>query len=255
VLASGFLDQLMADAWPAEVTEYVGSSRLRWASGVTRRANSCLAIGDDDQIPEIVARATDFYTARAAVPLFLVSTASAPPAMPSHLKSLGFESAAHTFIQTASSAVVAATASDPDAWDAEVTSELNDAWFETYWEAESSDHRPDRSRSIYRDVLPCADKAAYVAVVESGVTVAVGQIVVRDGWAGIQCMATNPTHRRQGAAGRVLAHLAQQALARDAPNMYLAVMAENQGAQRLYERIGFSTAHDYCYYVQQEQFE
>jgi N-acetylglutamate synthase len=239
----------MADAWPAEVTEYVGGSQFRWASGVTRRANSCLAIGADDQIPEIIARATEFYRQRGAPPLFLISSASAPPAMASCLESLGFASAAHTFIQTASSAIVAASGSALDAWDVHVTSELSDAWFDTYWDAESSDHRPDRSRSVYHDGLLRADNAAYVAIVESGETVAVGQIVVRDGWAGIQCMATNPAHRRRGAAGRVLAHLAQEALARDAPNMYLAVMEENQGAQRLYKRIGFSTVHDYCYFV------
>ncbi|MGH9113708.1 MAG: hypothetical protein ACRDZN_15630 [Acidimicrobiales bacterium] len=51
------VDELMANAWPPQVVESVGSWRYRWASGVTRRANSVLAIGEAGDVDELIARA------------------------------------------------------------------------------------------------------------------------------------------------------------------------------------------------------
>jgi N-acetylglutamate synthase len=246
---TAFIDQLMANAWPPQVTEYVGASRLRWASGFTRRANSCLATGDDDHIDEIVDCATEFYRERGHAPVFLVSTASAPPSMASHLESLGFASTSGTMLLTASTEAVAAARPTPTGWAVEVTNSPTDAWFDTYWSVESQRDRNDAQRSICRNVLLRRDSAAYLSVLESGRTIAVGQAVIEGDWAGIQCMATDPTHRRQGAATEVLTRLAQHALTTGATDLYLAVMHDNTGARRLYEQIGFSPAHDYSYFT------
>jgi N-acetylglutamate synthase len=245
---SAFLDQLMADAWPPTVSEIVGRSRLRWSSGFTRRANSCLAVGDDDEIPAIVERATEFYSMRNADPMFMVSTASAPSSMASHLRSLGFESTARTLLQTASSAAVAASCDRANAFVVESTAEVTDAWFETYWTVESKRDRDDAARTTCRDILGRTTGACYVSLLAAGQTVAVGQIVGQQQWAGVQCMATLPSHRRQGGAAVALGHLADRALGMGAANMYLAVMHDNHGARSLYERAGFSTAHEYSYY-------
>jgi N-acetylglutamate synthase len=249
VRESAFLDELMANAWPPEVTEHVGRSQLRWASGFTRRANSCLCIGEDEQVDEIVARSTEFYSIRHAVPAFLVSTASAPPSMSARLQALGFELTARTLLQTAPSASVAAAGTDAGGWDVLSTAEPTDAWFETYWAVESSRNRDDSDRRVCRSMLGGVGRAAHVALVEAGETIAVGQIVVEQGWAGVQCMATHPRHRRRGAAGVVLRCLAQKAVDLDAANMYLAVAHANTGAQGLYERAGFSAVHEYSYAV------
>jgi N-acetylglutamate synthase len=246
---TALIDQLMANAWPPEVTEFVGTSRLRWASGCTRRANSCLAIGEDDQIDEIVSRATNFYRQRGQAPVFLVSNASAPPSMASHLENLGFTSTARTMLLTASTAAVAAARTTPTGWAVEVTETPTDPWFDTYWSVESQRDRNDAQRSICRNVLLRRDSAAYVSVTESGRTIAVGQAVVEGDWAGIQCMATDPTHRRRSAASEVLTRLAQHALNTGATNLYLAVMHDNTGARRLYEQVGFSPTHDYSYFA------
>jgi N-acetylglutamate synthase len=245
---SAFLDHLMADAWPPTVSEIVGRSRLRWASGFTRRANSCLAVGDDDEIPEIVARATEFYSMRHAEPVFMVSTASAPPLMASHLRSLGFESTARTLLQTASSAAVAASCDGANAFVVESATEMTDAWFETYWAVEATRDRDDAARTICRDILGRTMGACYGSLLAAGQTVSVGQIVVEQQWAGVQCMATLPSHRRRGGAAVALGHLADRALEMGAANMYLAVMHDNHGARSLYERSGFSTVHEYSYY-------
>ena len=60
-------------------------------------------------------------------------------------------------------------------------------------------------------------------------------------------MATLPAWRRRGAAAVVLGCLAEQASDLGAENVYLAVMQSNAGARKLYESVGFSTVHEYCY--------
>jgi N-acetylglutamate synthase len=158
-------------------------------------------------------------------------------------------STARTVLMTASTAPVAAATTTPLGWTVDATEAATDGWFDTYWAVESQRNRDDAQRSICRNVLLRRDSAAYVSVIESGCTIAVGQVVVEGDWAGIQCMATDATHRRRGAASVVLTHLAQHALALGASNLYLAVMHANTGARRLYEQVGFSPAHEYSYFA------
>jgi N-acetylglutamate synthase len=244
---SCLLDQLMANAWPPLETEYLGATRLRWASGFTRRANSCLPVGTDEQIGEIFEAAKAFYTARKADPIFLLSTASAPPSMESELREMGFEATAHTVMQVAQSDRVATPEFRGREWVVETSDEPGDAWFMTYWAVESTRDRNELQRTVCGSILRGSGRATYVSVLESGETIAVGQVVVEGGWAGVQCMATRPLWRRRGAAAVVLGCLAERAVELGAENMYLAVMQSNAGARKLYERVGFSTVHEYCY--------
>ena len=244
----------MADAWPPQITEYVGRSRLRWASGLTRRANSCLAIGDDDEIPSLVAAATAFYARQSREPVFFVSAASAPPSLAAHLSALGYSPKAHTRVLTAAATEVAAlagsgAASGTAGWTVDVVDEVTDDWFEAFWDVDSARSLNATHRTICRDVLLRAPGAAFASVVEAGKTIAVGQLVVNGLWAGVQCMATAVSHRRRGAASAVLGALATRSIGRGVANMYLAVMDNNAGARRLYEQLGFSPAHEYSYYV------
>jgi N-acetylglutamate synthase len=245
---SAFLDELMADAWPPQVTEYVGRSRLRWALGFTRRANSCLVVGGDDEIPEILARATEFYESRATPPVFLVSTASAPPSLADRLQTLGFEATAETLLMAGPCVAALRGRLDVAGWVTETSPFASDAWLETYWGVKSVRDRDPLDRKVCRSMLLETGQAAYVSVVESGETIAVGQIVVDQGWAGVQCMATRLVHRRRGAAAIVLGSLAGRAIEMGAQNMYLAVMHSNSGARELYERLGFSRVHEYSYF-------
>ena len=94
------LDELMANAWPPVVVEDHAGWRFRWAQGVTRRANSVLAVGADDSVPALVAKAERFYERRRATTTFLVSAASAPPSLVDHLARHGYESSARTTFES-----------------------------------------------------------------------------------------------------------------------------------------------------------
>jgi len=80
---------------------------------------------------------------------------------------------------------------------------------------------------------------------EGGRTLAAGAIAFGHGWASVHGMRTAQQARGQGLAGRVLAGLAQAALARGFERVFLQVEAGNAAARSLYRRAGFATA--WCY--------
>ncbi|MNS49561.1 putative acetyltransferase [compost metagenome] len=65
-------------------------------------------------------------------------------------------------------------------------------------------------------------------------------------------MRTEQSQRGRGLAGRVLAGLAQAALARGVERVFLQVDAQNQPALALYRRAGFETRWQYCYWQRQQ---
>ena len=240
------LDELMANAWRPMVVETYGGWRYRWAGGMTRRANSALAVGTDASLPELVDRAEAFYAARAAPTLIQVSTASAPQGLVAYLHARGYRSTARTLVAASAPRDVLdrTTPSVPT----EVTEAPTDDWFRTYWSVESARGRNRTDMAVCRDfLLRPRLPAAFVAARSGSEVVGVGQIVFERGWGGVQCMATDAAERRQGVARAVLNALAQEALSRGATRLYLAVAASNGGASALYESAGFRPTHEYTY--------
>jgi N-acetylglutamate synthase len=248
VSGAALLDTFMANAWPAVEDESHDGWRYRWADGATRRANSALALGTNGNIADLVARAEAFYRRRSAPTSIQVSTASAPPELPAYLLSSGYRSTARTLVQIAQTSEVLERARPT--FDAEITGALTPQWLDAYWSVESSRHHNEATKAVYRDVLLVPRLPTIFACAHRPDGIAgVGQLVVERNWAGVQCMATSPDHRRGGIARNIIGHLAQQASKLHIGQMYLAVMANNDPATALYANIGFRTMHEYSYFT------
>ncbi|MGQ0832357.1 MAG: GNAT family N-acetyltransferase [Microthrixaceae bacterium] len=247
------LDELMANAWPPAVVETHSGWRYRWADGVTRRANSALALETNDSVGELVAGAEAFYEERGAPALIQVSTASAPPSLAGYLHARGYRSTARTLVEEASTRdVVDRTRTASCELEIEISEAPSDGWFNSYWSVEAMRGRSAADMDVCRRVLLAPGLPTAFATARRGSEViGVGQLVIEQGWGGIQCMATDPAHRRLGVAGAVLKGLAEEALHRDATRMYLAVMADNDRAFALYESAGFRVVHEYSYFAGQ----
>jgi ribosomal protein S18 acetylase RimI-like enzyme len=209
-----------------------------------------LAIGEAGDVDELIARAERFYRSRDARPLFQVTTASTPRSLVGELEARGYRPAARTLVLDAATDVVADNTMTAPRFARRVDLHPTEGWFDAYWSIERTRGRTPGDDAICRDVLlRPALPTSFVTVVDGQEVIGVGQVVVEHGWAGVQCMATPPAHRRRGAASAVLNALAVQALALWAERMYLAVMADNAGARSLYERAGFRPVHEYCYFT------
>ncbi len=122
-----------------------------------------------------------------------------------------------------------------------------DAWFDTYWSV-SRASAGAAARAVCRDVLLAPPlEMAFVTAVVDGTAVGVGQVVFEGEYAGVQCMATRPSHRRHGVGSAVLRAVARRVEESRVERMYLAVMADNVAARALYERSAFAAVHEYSY--------
>ncbi len=120
----------------------------------------------------------------------------------------------------------------------------DDAWLELY----------GRSGPAAREVIGGGDHVALArltadAAGEAGrELVGIGRGVVTGRWLGLSAVEVVPAYRRRGLARAVLAALGAWGADLGATGAYLQVAADNDGAIRLYDRLGFRLDHQYRYY-------
>ncbi|HTE86146.1 MAG TPA: GNAT family N-acetyltransferase [Dehalococcoidia bacterium] len=239
------------DAWPADEVQELDGWRLRFARGVTRRANSVWpnqTTGPLTLEPRLDTVET-FYATRGQPSCFQLCPASRPGRLETLLKSRGYVRAAETAVQVAPIQTVLTQALLPSDASVRIFDTPEEEWLATYCQAEAvSESEADIRRAILQRIRR---PTAYVLLSTGSQTVAVGVGVLDKGWVGVFCMATLGEFRRRGAATGVLHALAAWGARHGAREMYLQVMRENAPAVGLYGRLGFHTAYDYHYRIAQ----
>lgn len=247
------IDRATAEAWPALETVELDGWLLRFTHGVTRRANSVLAIGGEPAaLPERVDAAERFYAQRQAPARFLVSDASASAALAPLLAARGYRSEVRTIMMAASVEVVELATKWAAPWRVELADRLDERWFCAYGsEDRPSQATPVRERMLREVLLVPPAPALFVTVTGPGhgSPTAVGQLVLHDCGGSVQCMTTVPARRRRGGATAVLHAMASAAAEAGVDHLHLGVEAANAGAIALYERAGFAPSHEYLYLV------
>lgn len=244
------LETLSASAWPAAEVASLAGWRLRFAEGVTRRANSVWP-NHAEPGPDLetkLRQAEAFYAARRAPARFQISPAAQPADLDAQLAQRGYQPVAATAVQIAPVSDILQRTRPLRAYphfEVEVSEEYAEEWFTFYAAVE---HAGDAQLDVRRAILQrIAQPTAFAGLQIGGETAAVGLGVLEAGWLGIFCMATNPGFRRQGAASAILRTLAIWAQLYDARQAYLQVMDENSAAKALYHRVGFKTLYSYHY--------
>ena len=229
--------------WPAyEVRESHGWL-LRYADGVTKRANSVFPAGAADDLDAAITAAEAFYRARGAPVVFSVDEA-APAGLDAELAARGYTVIDPTLIMTRP----LDGAWDPPVHTVSLAGAPSPGWLERWWQADTAPRRGmdgmvegAAAERILRGV-----PSTYAAI-GGGVPDAVGRLTVTGGWAGIYCMAVRPGARRRGLGRALLAGLLDAARAEGAERAYLTVVAANAGARALYAGAGFVEAGGYHY--------
>ena len=242
----------MASAWPAARVADEHGWRFRFTEGVTRRANSVLAVGEPDDLAGAIEAAERFYADLEAPPVFYISEASAPVGLSEALEARGYTSSATTWILWSETADVLAATADAPELTLEVAGHAGDAWFDTYWLVEATRRDSAAEAAVLREVLLRPDAPAVFVTARDPaaevVSMAVGQAVLQDRWACVQCLATRPEARRRGAGTAILSRLAGEADRAGADRMFAAVMADNPASLGLFERASFRRSHRYSYF-------
>jgi ribosomal protein S18 acetylase RimI-like enzyme len=234
----------LADAgWAAPERARVGGWDVRFAAGVTKRANSAWpAAGagaplSGDQVGAI----EQLYRARGIVPAFQLCPADDAAAR--LLVGRGYTVADDTAIMTARIAESWAVA--PQVL---LAAEPSAEWLATWW---AVDGRGGGAELEVAQQILAGTPALYGSVSSGGRVVSVARLALVDTWGGLYCVATLPEARRQGFSALVIETLL--AAARDehgVQDAWLQVLASNSGAQALYaSRFGFAEADRYRYFA------
>ncbi len=239
----------MARAWPSGITERIAGWTLRYTGGVTRRANSVLAVGMPADVGEAIAAAEDFYEQLGAAPVFLVSDASTPSEVGMALADRGYVEDAPTWIIHRGLDASTPEVAERSDWNVDVADAVTDAWFDAYWAVEGGRRGPTAVR-VFREVLLRPESSTrFVTVGEAGSVLAVGQMVAVGESACLQCLATVPAGRRRGAGSAVVDVLTREAALLGARVVFGAVMADNDASLSLFGRLGYERSHQYRYLV------
>ncbi|SEG41944.1 Acetyltransferase (GNAT) family protein [Nonomuraea solani] len=207
---------------------------LRYAGGVTKRANSVLALDVPDDLDDAIAAAEAFYGERGLRCVFSVGP-GATPGLDAELERRGYEVVDPTVIMAGT------PVAEPDR-EVRIEERPWRAWLEAWWAVDGRyGSGVDEAERICTGV-----PAWYAAVEEDGVPLAVGRGVPQGDTLGIYCMATMPEARRRGLARAALRGLVRHA---GAGSAYLVTTAGNEGAQALYRSEGFEIADRYHYRV------
>ncbi|PIW26693.1 MAG: hypothetical protein COW30_13715 [Rhodospirillales bacterium CG15_BIG_FIL_POST_REV_8_21_14_020_66_15] len=247
------LERRAAQCWPPFSQGLLEGWCLRFSEGVSRRANSVLALDEtgDSPLDLRIDAAEKYYNQRGLPCRFQVSGAVQPRGLDAELERRGYGIEARTLVMTAPATAVLENLAGRTAPEvrARLFSSPNAAWFQVYG-AGLAEGRERGLRCRLAEGLP--SPRAY-AVVDSGKEpAAAGAAVLSDDWALVLCMATREDFRRRGHGTRVLAALAGWAAeAGRARRLFLQVESENAPAMALYHLAGFHAAHTYYYRTQQ----
>jgi ribosomal protein S18 acetylase RimI-like enzyme len=127
-----------------------------------------------------------------------------------------------------------------------ISSAPDDGWMDFWWRGDGRGG-PDQ-QAVARQILG-RGRALYAVVRAGEAVTAIGRLALVDDWAGLYCLAVDPSVPRQGLALAVIRALLQEATTLGTQRIWLQVVAENAPARALYDRLGFRTASQYHYRV------
>lgn len=239
------IEQVAFQSWPGLEVQKLGGWHLRFAHGITQRANSVWPSESCQDIDQTVAEVEAYYHTRGLPARFQICPASQPCDLNEALDGRGYQWVGRTAVQHVEVDKLLLLAQGRSGLSVELAPLPSAAWWECY---AAADKVETRSVAVRQGI--CARigvPVCYATVLYEGRVIAVGSATVDAGWIGFFNIATLPQFRRMGAATQLMACLGKWGQHERATNAYLQVTAGNEAALRVYERLGFTTGYFYHY--------
>ena len=245
------LEPVLARSWPALETESIGSWTVRFAAGLTRRANSVLPRAPrrkrgQTAVCSWLEGVEEAYRRRGLPARFQVGPQSWPADLAVRLQARGYVETGRTLVLTAPLTELSCALEGSRSNGRRVSDEPTDEWLDTWSTAFGRDAKAAAvARAILHAIEP---RCVFVAVSTGPVRAAVALGVVDGRWLSIQSLATLAHYRRRGCARTALATLADWGAVMGARDAYVAVEATNP-ARRLFDGLGFTERYSYSYFT------
>ena len=223
------------DAFPSLKQVLAGDFLLRFAGGVSRRANSVNPLrAEPGDIPAAIGAAEQLYRVQKQATIFRVPT-MVDPALDSELASRGYTSEGETCVLHGPIGQLGAAA-DPEV---QLLAAPEPDWLAAMSFLQG--HTAEQSATYSRIVSAIAVPARFALLRVGGEPAALAYGAMHGGLLCYESVITDPARRRQGLARRVVGALALWARDAGAKGACLQVEASNAPARALYDRFGLAT--------------
>ncbi|MEM7044922.1 MAG: GNAT family N-acetyltransferase [Pseudomonadota bacterium] len=235
----------MLTSWPALSVAFDGDWVIRLADGVTKRSNSvtCLA-ADDAELNRRIDGVEAIYREHGQPAIFRLSPL-ASPALDDRLDRRRWRRFDETIVMACDDADLGDRTDQPDADEVVIVTRPNRTWLEGCYRIDGSDSTHLATLETMLDRL--VPKAGYASIGNGETFDALALIVVDAELAGLFEVLTVEEKRQQGLAQKLLGQLFTWSRQQGATTAWLAVVAENLPAVRLYEKLGFREVYRYHY--------
>lgn len=236
------LEGLAHRTWPCRRDERLGDWILREADGFTRRANSCLAIGDPaTPLDDAIDQAEAWYRARDLEPCVKICQDS-PDGLDSLLEARGWSLATPSLVMQRNLGQKSSVL--PPEFSASAIPDSD--WLRTIslWDTEP----PDKARR-HRELAQRIHTAGFLYWTTSEGILAVALVSMDGTESFLYDVVVHPERRNRG-IGRAFCQAALDwASSCGTRSMALQVLESNEAAQALYTALGFAEHHRYHYRV------
>ncbi|MEP7035565.1 MAG: GNAT family N-acetyltransferase [Dermatophilaceae bacterium] len=240
------LERLMVEGWPPIERAELGGWLMRAAQGFTNRANSVLPLGDPGiPLSAAVDRSESWYDDRGQRALFCLFgpvgfTVDDDP-LGRELLGRAYGPSKRTLVLTASTAALPPETTHTSGARVHLDAMPSPAWWSTW--AGDGNAAPPAARSV----MTGSPEQLFASLEVDGAVVGVARLSFAHVWAGVTAVHVSPGHRRAGVAMQLMGALGDEARARRIRSVYAQVAQANSPSQRLFERLGFNTHHEYVY--------
>jgi N-acetylglutamate synthase len=235
------LEATAARGWRARETRESHGWVLRADAGYTSRANSVLPAAQlTVPLDAALDEAREWYADR-GLPLQIQLPLHARRLLDAELGERGWPATPDTWVLVGRLDTLRADGSAAD--DVHIAAAPDEAWVARF--------RDGAMPAAAQALLTRHDRAGFAEVRRDGTTVAIARGAVDDGWLGVTAVEVDPDARRQGLAQAIMRALWQWAAdVHGATRSYVQVVADNDAALTLYERLGYWQHHVYRYRTQ-----
>ncbi|MDY0871978.1 GNAT family N-acetyltransferase [Dongia rigui] len=228
------VERLCHHAWPSLDEERHGDWVFRFSNGLSRRGNSANPLGPEADDVSAMLQAADAAYPRHGLPVLVRVPALLDASVERDLSARGFASEGET-LTLYCDLPPGHMRRDPDVLIAPAPTE---DWLQRIWALKDLSAK---DRATYRAIVAALDvPSAFMALNIGGALVAMGFVAIDDRLLCIESLITDPAHRGQGHAKRLVGAMLAFGITQGVEGACLQVVADNEPAIRLYRGMGFS---------------
>ncbi|WP_238162690.1 GNAT family N-acetyltransferase [Cohnella sp. AR92] len=241
------IEELSLNHWQSLSTLLYDGWVLRFADGYTKRANSINPLHHStEDLDKKIRECEKIYTDNRLPTVFKMTPFSLPANLDQVLEGKGFSRVDPTSVQTLDLESIR----EPDRTSVEIAEIVSDLWLDAF--CRLNNVKAANKNTMQRMLSNIRTKKGFVSFYEEDRVIACGLGVIERGYIGLFDIVTDSLYRNRGFGEQMILNLLKWGKENGATRSYLAVVANNEPALRLYAKLGFKEVYRYWYRVKGE---